>query len=96
VHEVGVVNAVHGQGRLELDRIDDHFAARCAAVVHIPWDVTLQAGAHTTLGDLRRETRDAYVELAAAVGRTFDGPPQRPRDRTRQHGAGTAHRAGAR
>ena len=93
---VAVVNAVHGQGRLELDRIDDHFAARCAAVVHIPWDVTLQAGAHTTLGDLRRETRDAYVELAAAVGRTFDGPPQRPRDRTRQHGAGTAHRAGAR
>jgi putative peptide zinc metalloprotease protein len=93
---VAVVNAVHGQGRVELDRIDEHFAARCAAVVHIPWDVTLQAGAHTTLGDLRRETRDAYVELAAAVGRTFDGPPLRPRDRARQHGAGTAHRGGAR
>jgi putative peptide zinc metalloprotease protein len=69
---VAVVNAVHGEGPLELDRIDQHFAARCSAVVHIPWDVTLQAGAHTSLGDLRRETRDAYLELAAAVGRGFD------------------------
>jgi putative peptide zinc metalloprotease protein len=68
---VAVVNAVHGEGPLELDRIDQHFAARCSAVVHIPWDVTLQAGAHTSLGDLRRETRDAYLELAATVGRSF-------------------------
>jgi putative peptide zinc metalloprotease protein len=69
---VAVVNAVHGEGPLELERIDQHFAARCSSVVHIPWDVTLQAGAHTSLGDLRRETRDAYLELAAAVGRGFD------------------------
>jgi hypothetical protein len=58
--------------------------------------VTLQAGAHTTLADLRRETRDAYVELAAAVGRTFDTRARRPRDTARQHGTGTAARAGAR
>jgi putative peptide zinc metalloprotease protein len=93
---VAVVNAVHGQGRLELDRIDEHFAARCSAVVHIPWDVTLQAGAHTTLADLRRETRDAYVELAAAVGRTFDTPARRPHDAARQHGTVRAARPGAR
>lgn len=93
---VAVVNAVHGQGRLELDRIDEHFAARCSAVVHIPWDVTLQAGAHTTLADLRRETRDAYVELAAAVGRTFDTPARRPHDATHQHGTGRALGPGAR
>ncbi len=74
---VAVVNAVHGEGPLELDRIDQHFAARCSAVVHIPWDVTLQAGAHTSLGDLRRETRDAYLELAASVGRTFVTPRRR-------------------
>ena len=71
---VAVVNAVHGRGDLELERIDEHFVARCSAVVHIPWDVTLQAGAHTTLGDLRRETRDAYLELAAAVAAPFAGP----------------------
>jgi putative peptide zinc metalloprotease protein len=74
---VAVVNAVHGEGPLELDRIDQHFAARCSAVVRIPWDVTLQAGAHTSLGDLRRETRDAYLELAAAVGRGFELPHRR-------------------
>ena len=34
---------------------------------------TLQAGAHTTLGDLRRETRHAYLELAAAVAASFEG-----------------------
>lgn len=70
---VAVVNAVHGRGDLELERIDEHFVARCAAVVHIPWDITLQAGAHTTLGDLRRETRQAYLELAAAVAASFEG-----------------------
>jgi putative peptide zinc metalloprotease protein len=73
---VAVVNAVHGEGQLELGRIDDHFGARCASVVHIPWDLTLQAGAHTTLGDLRRDTRDAYLELAAAVAGTFDTSAQ--------------------
>lgn len=70
---VAVVNAVHGRGDLELERIDEHFVARCSAVVHIPWDITLQAGAHTTLGDLRRETRQAYLELAAAVAASFEG-----------------------
>ena len=70
---VAVVNAVHGRGDLELERIDEHFVARCSAVVHIPWDITLQAGAHTTLGDLRRETRHAYLELAAAVAASFEG-----------------------
>jgi len=74
---VAVVNAVHGEGPLELDRIDQHFAARCSAVVHIPWDVTLQAGAHTSLSELRRETRDAYLELAATVGRSFVTPRRR-------------------
>ena len=32
---VAVVNAVHGRGDLELERIDEHFVARCSAVVHI-------------------------------------------------------------
>jgi putative peptide zinc metalloprotease protein len=68
---VAVVNAVHGEGQLEIARIEEHFAARCRAVIRIPWDPVLQAGAHTALGDLRQATRDAYLELAAAVAGSF-------------------------
>ena len=75
---VAVVNAVHGSGQLELERIEEHFAARCRAVIRIPWDPVLQAGAHTSLADLGQPTRDAYLELAAVVAGTFT------EDRSRQ------------
>ena len=68
---VAVVNAVHGRGQLEIDRIEEHFAARCKGVIRIPWDPVLQAGAHTALSDLRQPTQDAYLELAAAVAGSF-------------------------
>jgi putative peptide zinc metalloprotease protein len=68
---VAVVNAIHGPGQVELGRIEEHFAARCKAVVRIPWDPVLQAGAHTALSDLREETRDAYLDLAAQVAGSF-------------------------
>ena len=69
---VAVVNAVHGKGQLEIERIEEHFAARCKGVIRIPWDPVLQAGAHTSLGDLGQPTRDAYLELAAAVAGSFN------------------------
>jgi putative peptide zinc metalloprotease protein len=68
---VAVVNAVHGKGQLEIERIEEHFAARCKGVIRIPWDPVLQAGAHTALGDLGQPTRDAYLELAATVAGSF-------------------------
>ncbi len=68
---VAVVNAVHGNGQLEIERIEEHFSARCKAVVRIPWDPVLQAGAHTALSDLQQPTRDAYLELAASVASSF-------------------------
>ena len=68
---VAVINAVHGRGAVELDRMEAHFAGRCAATVRIPWDPVLGAGAHTTLAELRRPTRDAYLELAAMVAEGF-------------------------
>ena len=68
---VAVVNSVRGSGPLELDRLEEHFQARCASVHRIPWDPVLEAGAHSALGDLRPETRAAYLELAAAVAEGF-------------------------
>ncbi len=68
---VAVVNAVRGSGPLELDRLEQHFAARCASVLRIPWDPVLEAGAHSALADLRPATRAAYLELAGAVAEGF-------------------------
>lgn len=70
---VAVVNAVRGSGPLELDRLEEHFGARCASVHRIPWDPVLEAGAHSALGDLRPATRAAYLELAGAVAEGFTG-----------------------
>lgn len=81
---VAVVNAVHGRGQLEIDRIEEHFQARCRAVVRIPWDPVLQAGAHTSLADLGDSTRDAYLELAAQVAGAFS-----------PNGSGTTTRVGS-
>ena len=68
---VAVVNAVRGSGPLELDRLEEHFASRCASVHRIPWDPVLEAGAHSALADLRPDTRAAYLELAGAVAEGF-------------------------
>jgi putative peptide zinc metalloprotease protein len=75
---VAVVNAVRGSGPLELDRLEEHFEARCASVHRIPWDPVLEAGAHSALADLRPETRAAYLELAGAVAEGFRSSGQTP------------------
>ncbi|MGZ4590150.1 MAG: nucleotide-binding protein [Actinomycetes bacterium] len=74
---VAVVNGVRGPGLVELDLVEDHFGQRCAAVVRIPWDPVLEAGAGADLTDLRRPTREAYVELAAAVADGFRSSSRR-------------------
>lgn len=71
---VAVVNGVRGRdGLVELDRVEEHFESRCATVVRIPWDPHLDAGAETMPEDLKRGTREAYLQLAAAVAEGF-GP----------------------
>jgi putative peptide zinc metalloprotease protein len=74
---VTVINGVRGPGLVELDLVEDHFSQRCAASVRIPWDPVLEAGAGADLSDLRRGTREAYVELAAAVADGFRSPSRR-------------------
>jgi putative peptide zinc metalloprotease protein len=58
-------------GLVDLDEIEGHFAARCRTVVRVPWDAHLAAGASTGLDALTTATRDAYVEVAAAVAHGF-------------------------
>ena len=68
---VAVVNAVRGEGLVEVEKIEEHFAGRCRAVVQVPWDPHLGAGAETQVDRLRPATRRAYLEVAAAVADGF-------------------------
>jgi putative peptide zinc metalloprotease protein len=69
---VAVLNAVRQATVLvDISRIEDHFADRCRACLRIPWDPHLEAGAEAVVDELRPETRQAYLELAAAIAGGF-------------------------
>jgi putative peptide zinc metalloprotease protein len=69
---VAVINTTRNRQRwLQLDEIENHFSARCAGTVRIPWDPALDSGAAVDLDDLRAGTRDAYLELAELVADGF-------------------------
>ena len=53
---------------VDLDRLEQHFAARCRAVARIPYDPHLEEGAEVDLELLSAETADAYLTLAGLVG----------------------------
>ena len=75
---IAVLNAVgRTVGLVDIDRIEDHFAQRCRACVRIPWDPHLEAGAEATVEQLRPATRNAYLELAAAIGSGFTATTER-------------------
>jgi putative peptide zinc metalloprotease protein len=68
---VVAINAVRPGGPVELDLLQRFFEDRCRAVVRIPWDPRLSAGAETTLDELHPATRTAYLNLAAMVAAGF-------------------------
>jgi putative peptide zinc metalloprotease protein len=75
---VGVINGVRStKGSIDVDRIDEHFAARCRATIRIPWDAHLESGAEVILSELASQTRQAYLELAAAIAAGFAEPCER-------------------
>jgi len=75
---VVALNAIRDEpSAVDLDRIEEHFASRCRACVRIPWDRHLESGAEVVPEELRPETREAYLELAAAVARGFTDPTER-------------------
>jgi MinD-like ATPase involved in chromosome partitioning or flagellar assembly len=53
---------------VDLDRMAEHFAARCRAVTRIPFDPHLADGAEVELEQLSRPAADAYLALAALAG----------------------------
>ena len=59
---------------MDLDRLEQHFAARCRAVVRVPYDAHLEEGAEVELEMLNSDTENAYLTLAALVGDGFAVP----------------------
>jgi MinD-like ATPase involved in chromosome partitioning or flagellar assembly len=73
---VVVLSAIRRKSKsmVDLDRLEQHFAARCRAVVRIPYDPHLEEGAEVELNYLNPETGEAYLRLAALVGDGFAHP----------------------
>ena len=79
-NSVAVINAVRPRsGKVDMHKVVDHFSRRCRAVRLVPFDPHLEEGAEISLESLRRETREALVELAAVVAEGFPGA-KRPND----------------
>jgi MinD-like ATPase involved in chromosome partitioning or flagellar assembly len=70
---VVVLSAIRPRSKstVDLARLEQHFAARCRAVVRVPYDAHLEEGAEVDLAQLSRATADAYLVLAAEVGDGF-------------------------
>jgi MinD-like ATPase involved in chromosome partitioning or flagellar assembly len=73
---VVVLAAVRPRGKstIDLERLEQHFATRCRAVVRVPYDAHLEEGAEVELNQLSKATADAYLALAAEVGDGFSWP----------------------
>jgi MinD-like ATPase involved in chromosome partitioning or flagellar assembly len=75
---VVVINAVRERGLVDVDKLTEHFARRCRAVVRVPYDRHLETGAEIVLDELALATHRAYLQLAAAVADGFKAPPGGP------------------
>lgn len=70
-HAVVVINGLRRGSDVVADHMRQHFEKRCERVLTVPWDPALAAGAQTNLSGLRGQTRDAFVQVAAAVADNF-------------------------
>lgn len=75
---VAVLNGVARHRGVDLQAITQHFASRCRATATVPWDPVLEAGAHAGLDAIQRSTRNAYLDLAAALADGFPHPEGAP------------------
>jgi MinD-like ATPase involved in chromosome partitioning or flagellar assembly len=73
---VAVVSSVRpNTGDVDMRVLREHFAARCRAVIEIPYDPHLVTGGLIDLERVTPATRQAFLELAAAVADGFALPP---------------------
>ncbi|MEV4217282.1 AAA family ATPase [Nonomuraea sp. NPDC049725] len=58
---------------VDIKKLEAHFAARCRAVIQVPYDPHLEEGAEIDLDRLQEDTREAFLQVAASVGDGFAG-----------------------
>ena len=69
---VAVINSVRPTaGKVDLERVATHFAARCRSVCWMPFDEHLEEGGEIDLDRLSQGARQAALELAATVADDF-------------------------
>jgi MinD-like ATPase involved in chromosome partitioning or flagellar assembly len=77
-NSIAVINAVRPRsGKVDMQKVVDHFSRRCRAVRLVPFDPHLEEGAEISLDRLKRETREALIELAAVVADGFPADQRR-------------------
>jgi len=79
---VVVVNGIERESDPIVQFTRKHFESRCRQVVMVPWDKTLEAGGRTTLSSLHRNTRRAFLDVAAALADGFSEEPLAHESRT--------------
>ena len=78
-NSIAVINAVRPRsGKVDMQKVVDHFSRRCRAVRLVPFDPHLEEGAEIELDRLKRYTREALIELAAVVADGFPGDRRNP------------------
>lgn len=78
-NSIAVINGVRPRpGKVDMNKVIDHFSRRCRAVQLVPFDPHLEEGAEIDLDRLRRGTREALTELAAIVADGFPGAQRNP------------------
>jgi len=69
---VAVINSVRPPaGKVDLERVATHFAARCRSVCRMPFDEHLEEGGEIDLDRLGQSARLAALDLAATVADDF-------------------------
>lgn len=78
-NSIAVINGVRARtGKVDMNKVVDHFSRRCRAVQVVPFDPHLEEGAEIELDRLKRSTREALTELAAIVADGFPGDQRNP------------------
>src|SRR6516165_8532642 len=78
-NSIAVINGVRPRtGKVDMNKVIDHFSRRCRAVRLLPFDPHLEEGAEISLDRLQRGTREAATELAAVVADGFPGDQRNP------------------
>jgi len=70
-----VLSCDRSSSEIDRDRLLEHFAMRCRAVVQVPHDPHLATGGRINLHALQEPTQDTFLEIAAYLADDFDPTP---------------------